>query len=278
MEANNAEQTTEVSTESATTETSVANTEVPAIEEGNTSIDESSSSEESTESTEAASDLVYDFDGEEVSASTVKEWRDNGLRQSDYTKKSQANADMKKALEAKSAEIDEVKTNLSERITALDSIIESQSNPDELIELRDTDPSEYLRRKEEIAEKQKLSEQSKKELEALKKAEDDERINKEQQLLLDALPTWQDPKQRDADIALIDSYTKESGLTDSDFNAIQSHKLMIMALDAAKYQALQKDAAETEKQVEKAPNVVKARVKQVDKTKTNSVAERFYGK
>jgi hypothetical protein len=279
MEANNATETqttqTTDSTQTEVSEDTSSTTETSSIEAGETAKGEQSSSEESTESTKTESELYYDFDGEEVSASTVKEWKDNGLRQADYTKKSQANAELKKGLEAKSLELDTVKESLTESISKLDELITKDSNPEELAELRDTDPSEYLRRKEELADKQKLSEQAKKELQDIKEKENAERTATEKQKLLDALPSWQDSKVMESDIALMDSYIKESGFSENAVNALDSHELMLMALDASKYKKLQKETEETKKQVEKAPDVIKAKAKET-KPKT-SVKQRFYG-
>lgn len=269
------EVTTEVTTEdstTATTEDTTSTTEVSAIEEG-----ESSSSEESSESSESESELYYDIGGEEVSASTVNEWKENGLRQSDYTKKSQANADLRKGLEAKQAEVGEVKTKLTDIISNLDSLIEKDSNPEELAELRDTDPSEYLRRTEENKAKKAESEKAKKELAKLKEAEEAEFISEQRNILMDAMPEWADPKKLQVDMDLMSAYVDERGFSDDDVQALKSNKLTLMALDAARYQALQKETAETEKEVQKAPNVIKAKVKQSE-SKATSRSERFYGK
>ena len=284
MQTNNAEvitESTEVTNEStndtASTETSAANTEVNAIEDVKTSKGEQSSSTESAEQSTTDSDLYYDIDGEEVSASTVAEWRKGHMLQSDYTKKSQANAEIKKALEAKSAEIDGVKSKLSDYVSELESLITKDSNPEDLAELRDTDPSEYLRRKEEIADKQKIAEKAKKELADIQENQSKDKIANESKLLMEAIPDWQDPVKFKQDQETINEYLDAQGFSDDDVNSLVSHKLMIAVNDAAKYHKLQKDTGEVEKQVQKAPNVVKAKVKQTNKP-TQSRAERFYGK
>jgi len=297
MEANNAEtSTTEATvtpiTESTKqsvgmfdkpTETKAVNTDtesttdVSAVEEDKTSTGEESSSEESTESTETESELYYDFDGEEVSASTVKEWKEGNLRQADYTKKSQANAEAKKANEAKTQELDKLTSVMSEAIEKLEANISTEFNKEDMDYLRDNDPSEFLRKQQEQAAKQTDADKAKAGLKALKDQQNKERLATEQQLLLDSLPSWQDAKNREADVKLIESYVESSEMTGEDFQALQSHKLMIMALDAAKYKALQKDTEATKKAVQKAPNVIKAKVKQVSKANKSTVAQRFYG-
>ena len=301
MEANNAESsTTETTTESSTTETTSpgvgifdktpepkaeanavdtdteGTTEVSAIEEDKTSTDEESSSVETETQTEE-SDLVYDFDGEEVSASTIKEWKEGNLRQSDYTKKSQANAEVKKQLEAKSLEVDGLKTKLSDAVEKLEANISSDYNKEDMDYLRDNDPSEYLRKQEEQKQKQSDVNKAKEGLKVLKEQADNEKLVKEQQLLLDSQPTWIDEAVRKADISLIETYVKDSEMTAESFNALGNHQLMNMALDAARYKALQKDTEVTKKAVQKAPNVIKARVKEVKTKPKSTVSQRFYG-
>jgi hypothetical protein len=271
MQTNNAETQTQ---ETATATDSKGTTNVIAIEEGKTST--ANAGVESKQQSTTDSDLFYEIDGEEVSASTVAEWRKGHMLQSDYTKKSQANAEKAKAIEAKAAELNETKTKLSDIISELDSVISKGKTPQELAELRDSDPSEYLRYKEEIAQRKELSEKAKKELAAIKSREDAERITNEKNKLLEALPEWLDPVKQKADVQLIDDYAASRGFSNDDFNVISSHKMMLMALDAAKYHALKKETESTSKEVEKAPNVIKAKAKSEQKLTT--VAQRFYGK
>jgi hypothetical protein len=300
MEANNAETSTESTTESSTTETTSpsvgifdktpepkaetnavdtdtdSTTEVSAIEEDKTSTDEQSSSVENETQAEE-SNLVYDFDGEEVSASTIKEWKEGNLRQSDYTKKSQANAEAKKQLESKSLEVDGLKTKLSDAVEKLEANISTEYNKEDMDYLRDNDPSEYLRKQEEQKAKQSDVNTAKEGLKVLKEQADNEKLVEEQQLLLDSQPTWIDEAVRKADISLIETYVKDSEMTAESFNALGNHQLMNMALDAARYKALQKDTEVTKKAVQKAPNVIKARVKEVKPTPKSTVSQRFYG-
>lgn len=263
---NEVQEQADVEDTSSTTETNAIEADETASEQ--TQVDDG---EQVTES-----ELFYEIDGEEVSASTVAEWKKGHMMQADYTKKTQATAELKKSLEGKHQEVEGVKTKLNDVITELEAVIQKESNPEALAELRDTDPSEYLRKKEEIAERQKLADKAKQELADIKAKQEKDRIAEEQGKLLEAMTDWQDPKKQEADLALMDDYVKTAEFTEHDVNALSSHKLMIMALDAAKYHKLKKEVEETGKQVEKAPNVIKAKPKQ--KTKATSLTERFYGK
>jgi len=281
MSTNNAETTEQTSAEvSAETNQAVdtdteGTTETTAIEAGDTATGDESSSVEGAESSGEESELFYEFDGEEVSASTIKEWKDNGLRQSDYTKKSQANAEARKQLEAKHQEIDSVRETLNESISKLDKIIEEQSNPEDLEYLRDNDPSGFLKRQDEIKANKKAAEEAKAQQEELQKAKDLQTLAKEQELLSEALPTWNDPKVRKKESDLVAERIKD--FSDEAYNKMTNHELIVMALESAKFRALQEETEETAKAVENAPNVVKATVKSKTKTKPKSTAELFYG-
>jgi hypothetical protein len=50
---------------------------------------------------------TYEIDGEKITIDQIKEWKQNGLRQSDYTKKTQELAQQRKELEALGTEIPE---------------------------------------------------------------------------------------------------------------------------------------------------------------------------
>jgi len=76
---------------------------------------------------------------------------------------------------------------------------------------------------------------------------------------------------------LVETFVNKLELNDKDYQSLGSHKLMNMALNAAKYEKLQSSAEATEKQIAAAPNVIKATVKQ-SKPATLSRADRFYGK
>lgn len=232
---------------------------------------------ESTETTEAGSDLLYyDIDGEEVSASTVIEWKNNGLRQADYTRKTQELAKNRKALEADQAKVAELNKALSDKVSELDQMLKSEASSIDWDELRDTDPSEYLKQRDLLTKKAKAVKAAKAEIEQKQAEEAKTMLEREQKLLLESQPTWQDPKQREADIALIDKYVTDLGFSETEIKQLTNHKVMIAVLDAARYKALQEKSKDTASAVQNAPKVIKASVKK-DKPKATTRAERFYG-
>jgi hypothetical protein len=274
MEANNAELSTEqVTNQETATDTVASTTNVSSIDAGDTAKGEQSSSEVSKDQSSNVENLFYDIQGEEVSHDTVMGWKNGHMMQSDFTKKSQLNAEERKGLEAKHVLADEKIASLSDSIEKVRAFIKEESTSEELEDLRDTDMAEWSRRKEAIAKKEKEVEQADKDLKAMQESENQERALVEHQLFRDSQPSWVDQKVMDADLALIESYVKDSEFSPEDFNSLQTHKLMNMALDASRYRKLQGEATETEKQVRDAPNVVKATVK---KTKPKGKARSLY--
>jgi hypothetical protein len=276
MEANNAGSEQVVETNQAVNTDTLSTTDSNAIEAGDTATGEQSSSVESSNQEASVEESIYQIGDKEITLSRLAELEKGELLQSDYTKKSQLNAQSKKDLEAKHVLADENSKRLLDTISKLEGSIKAELDSEELEELRDTDIAEFTRRKEALAAKSEQAKQAKKDFEAKQAEENQERALVERELLISSQPTWSDPKVMEADISLIEKFVTTLELSDKDFNSLGSHKLMNMALSAAKYEQLQSSAEETEKQIQKAPNVIKATVKQ--STPKLSRADRFYGK
>ena len=282
METNNSEVTEQVTNQETTADTVASTTKVSSIEAVDTATGEQSSSEVSKDQTSNVEELFYEIQGEEVSHNTVMDWKNGHLMQADYTNKSKANAESKKGLDAKHVIADEKIKGFSEAIDKLEASIKTETDSEEMEDLRIHDTAEYIKRKELLADKSRQAAQARKDLDAKQSAEDLERAVVEHQLLSELNPSWNDPingeASKNADIELLGSYVKESGFNEQDWNLVQNHRVMNSILKAAKYDALQNDAKVTEKQIADAPNVIKATVKQSVKTKPTTRAERFYGK
>ena len=279
MTENNSETVTESTPEISTTTDTISTPVDSAVDvEQSTNAEAEISDGESVEGTETQeqeSDLYYDINGEEVSAQTVLEWKQNGLRQADYTKKTQQAAEIRKQAEAKLAETAELNAKLADTLATLEKSIKDEASSIDWEYLRENDTGEYLKQKELLQKKAKQALSAKAELEQRQKAEFDQQLAVEQKLLLESQPTWQDAKQREADFSLIDDYVTAAGFTDAEVKSLTNHKVMNAVLDAARYKALQNKSAATAKEVQKAPKVVKASTK--SKTKPKSRSELFYG-
>ena len=229
------------------TEDVIEESEAEEVEEVEEDYEESETEE--SEEEQAAYEVVVDGQSQEV---TLDELLSGYQRQADYTRKTQAVADQRKQLEDQSGLVKETLKGLEESKKQLSELLETSQSAVDWEELRDTDPSEYLRQKELIEQRQK----------ALQKAESDAQqatqlqTQEEAKQLFAKVPTWNDPKQRDADRERITAYLSNIGFAENEYSHTD-HRLVLALLDASKYQEMQSKSASVVKKIKKAPKVTK---------------------
>lgn len=234
---------------------------------------EAESVETETEQGDLPEEVYYEIDGEEVSAEDVKKWKAGHLMQSDYTKKTQALSEERKAFEASREAFDqklEVLSSIEADIEALALGDLKEADLDKILAEEGTE--EYLRVQREM-EKRKAG------ISALTKkyqAVQNEYLKESYQQLSDSLG-WSDETKREKDIAAIQSYTKDAGITQNEFDKVTNPKIMVALVEASKYRDLMKKKDEVAKKVVKAPKVSKPSAPK-SSNKPLSLAERMYGK
>ena len=203
------------------------------------------------ETTDESEESFFDIDGEETSLSQILEWKQSGLRQSDYTKKTTAVADQSKALEAKSLQQDAVIKSLNDKVTALDSLISDEEASIDWDELAEDDPAEYLKQERKLkAKKAKL-----KEAKAQQKTQFDAKLAEESSILIGKIPEWSDATVRDKEFKAALDYATNMGM---DLTGVSDHRIYLSLVKASKFDALDSKKALTAKKVRKAPKAVKA--------------------
>lgn len=212
--------------------------------------------EEETEEVheELEEELYFDIDGEEVSLEQLKEWKNNGLMQSDYTRKTQALADERKTLDAMKAKIQEMESAYNDKISEIDALIGNEEAAIDWDDLAEHDPSEYLRKQREIQTKKSKAKDAAK----LKEQRKRERAAEESQKLLSKLPAWSDPEVQKKEVALTLKAMESAGYTNEDLGNEVDHRLYLLAVKAAKYDEMQANKATAKKRVAKAPKTVRA--------------------
>jgi len=281
MTENNSEQTetnTELSVDTDATGTTETIDAVASESSNEGEVLDTSESAEGAETTNTDDNLFYDLDGEEVSVSQVREWKNNGLMQADYTKKTQAAAEVRKQAEAETAKTVELNAKLAETVGNLEQSIKDEFKSIDWDYLRENDTGEYLKQKELINKKAQLAKKAKADLAARQEQEETQRISTERQSLRELNPTWADPKQYEADLNLIDQYVTDKGFTLDEVKGLTNHKVMSAVLDAARYKALKGKSEEVSKEVQNAPKVLKASVKQKATTTQKSGTDLWYPK
>ena len=203
------------------------------------------------DATDEGEESFFDIDGEEITLSQIREWKQGGLRQSDYTKKTTEVADQRKALDAKSMQQDAALKSLNDKVSALDSLISDEEASIDWDELADDDPAEYLKQERKLkAKKAKL-----KEAKAQQKTQFDAKLAEESNILIGKIPEWSDPKVRDKEFRMALEYAASMGM---DLTGVSDHRIYLNLVKASKFDALDSKKALTAKKVRKAPKAVKA--------------------
>ena len=216
---------------------------------------------EQVEPEQTEDSLYYEIEGKEISLSEILGWRDGNLRQSDYTRKTQEVADQRKGLEGQLADLtargttlDDLALELEAMITANESKVDWEVDGDGF-PLYDADMHKYQKHQITQDSRKKVVQDAKTRRQQQKDTDLQSLLVKENQLLADKLPTWNDTKQREADIQVMDKYLEATGRSQADIALITDHRNYIDILNAAKWLALQKPEAKAT--IKNAPRLIK---------------------
>lgn len=222
--------------------------------------------QEKSEQSEATDDdenaLYLELDGKEHDLDEVREWRDKGLMQKDYTKKTTALANDKKTFEAERTTEREKITQERAKVSDMSALLEVLVKEDEVInwaELKADDPERYIELKEKADQRRDAL--SKVKADKAISFDDPAMIQQEQGKLLASDPSWMDegkPTEAFAtDMKLIESYALKSGFTPDEFSQMTRAHYLTTILKAAKYEALQEKGEEIKAKREKVPTILK---------------------
>ena len=193
----------------------------------------------------------FDIDGEEITLSQIREWKEGNLRQSDYTRKTTEVADQRKALDAKSLQQDAAMQSLNDNVTALDSLIAEEEASIDWDELADEDPAEYLKQERKLKAKKAKLVKAKADQKDLFNA----KLAEESNILIGKIPAWSDPAVRDSEFKAALEYATSIGM---DLSGVSDHRVYLSLVQASKFNAIDSKKALTAKKVRKAPRAVKA--------------------
>ena len=170
------------------------------------------------------------------------------LMERDYRKKTSEVAEQRRALEAKDAEIQEQLKDLEEMLYGEAAELDSP----EMQELKELDPSEYLKKRDKFEQKAKklkgYKDNAQKELEK----KQNELIKAEMAKYSEAIPDWMDEGSKSKDLAKMASYLKDVGFSEVELGSIYDHRLIKAFRDAALFQEL-KNTPVDNKRVKSAP-------------------------
>lgn len=214
---------------------------------------------------EEAGAITVEIDGKMVTLTPaqVAESYKNGLRQSDYSKKTMEVAETRKEAEAAKAQATNERNAYAEKLhhyaSQLHSSLQEQSQIN-MAELLETDPVEYLKQTHLLQQRQANLQQAQSEMAQINELNQQEQsearanyLDAQNQALLDKLPAWKDEAKATADKAEIKAFLKAEGYSDNDMKQVADHRQILIIKDAMAFRKLLKDAPDATKRVQSAP-------------------------
>jgi len=185
----------------------------------------------------------------------------------DYTKKSQALAEQRKAIEAERNHLEYVKQErqaYAQKLQALDSFLTQQNQGVDLEVLKETDPigyavavAEQSQREKQLAvvrnEQQRIAQQQQSEQQASLQ----NHLRQESEKLVSLIPELATP-QGDAVRKQIRDYAKSVGWTDQELSSVYDSRAVQTLYKAMKYEQLQKSKPELNKKLQSAPKMMRS--------------------
>jgi hypothetical protein len=185
----------------------------------------------------------------------------------DYTKKSQALAEQRKALEAERQHLEYVKQErqaYAQKLQALDSFLSQQNQGVNLDVLKETDPigyavavAEQSQREKQLAvvrnEQQRLAQQQQSEQQTSLQ----NHLRQESEKLTSLIPELATP-QGDAVRKQIRDYAKSIGWSDQELSQLYDSRAVVTLYNGMKYQQLQKSKPEVNKKLQAAPKMMRS--------------------
>jgi hypothetical protein len=239
---------------------------------------EQGQAEEQTEELQASDEVEYSEEEEpkprykvKASGEEVEVELDElikGYQQgADYTKKSQALAEQRKALEAERQHLEYVKQErqaYAQKLQALDSFLSQQNQGVNLDVLKETDPigyavavAEQSQREKQLAvvrnEQQRLAQQQQSEHQASLQ----NHLRQESEKLTSLIPELATP-QGDAVRKQIRDYAKSIGWSDQELSQLYDSRAVVTLYNGMKYQQLQKSKPEVNKKLQAAPKMMRS--------------------
>jgi len=194
-------------------------------------------------------------------------------RQSDYTRKTQELSNDRKQMEELQKQYNsEVSTIQAERQQYMESLNQIIANSSAGLDkfanldwqsLKDTDPIEYVTKKEEFREAQERVQQMQQEQYHAQQRHAEESKKLRTQILQEehgklsaALPEWGEPEKQKKMATEIRDYASSQGFSAEEINSLVDHRSLLVLLKASKYDAMQKADVKSKKLKNK-PRVVR---------------------
>jgi hypothetical protein len=206
-------------------------------------------------------------------------------RTADYTKKTQALAETRKAVEAERVAIEEAKQlreTYSQRLQAIEQILNKENAEENLQELRDTDPIGYAIKIAERTEKDKQIMAVRAEQQRIAQERDVEQqqalqsyLSQAKEQLKQLVPDFADEVKAEVIKKDIRAYAKSVGWTDEDLAQIYDPKAVKTLYDGMMYRKLVDNKGMATKKVQNAPKVMKSGTSSPRDSESEAIKKQF---
>jgi hypothetical protein len=190
----------------------------------------------------------------------------------DYTKKSQAVAEERKAVEAEKARIEEaryLRDQYAERLQVIEQMLNQQPETENLDYLKETDPIGYAVKVAELSQREKQLAQVQAERQRIAQQQEQERqeqlgqvIQAEARKLAEAIPEYADPQKGEIARRELREFGQKLGFTEQELAGIYDSRQVLTLWKAMQYDKLQSAKPGITKKVNEAPKVMKSGVSQ----------------
>jgi len=199
----------------------------------------------------------------------------------DYTKKSQAVAEERKAVQAEYQAIQEAKQlrdQYAQQLQVIEQMLSRGEEPENLDYLKETDPIGYAVKVAELSQKEKQLSQVRAQQNQIRAQQEQDRqqwmanlVRQESEKLATALPDYVDPEKGESLRNSVRSYGKELGFSDEELASVVDSRHVITLYKAMQYDKLQKSKPGINKKLAEAPKVMKSGVSQPRDTNSEQV-------
>ena len=206
-------------------------------------------------------------DNEEIEV-TLEELQQGYSRTKDYTKKTQALAETRKAVEAERAKIEEAKQlrdTYAQRLEVIEKLLAQDQGEENLAELRDSDPIGYAIKIAERSEKEKQLQAVRAEKQKIAQQQESDRqqalqshLQQEAVKLREMIPEFKDEAKAEIARKDIRTYAKSVGFSDEELSQVYDSRAVKTLYNAMMYEKLMKGKTDAVKKVQSAPKVLKA--------------------
>lgn len=206
-------------------------------------------------------------DNEEIEV-TLEELQQGYSRTKDYTKKTQALAETRKAVEAEKAKIEEAKQlrdTYAQRLQIIEQMLNQNPDNENLSELKESDPIGYAIKVAERAEREKQLQAVQAEKQRIAQQQQSEQqeqlknhLAQEAQKLKEWIPEFRDEVKADLARKEIRSYAKSIGFSDQELANVYDARAVQTLYKAMQYEKLMKGKGVATKKVSEAPKTLKA--------------------